>query len=78
MSEETVISYCPRCEPERDPFKEILDVRYCHQHEPSRAGTDDRGITPGLWLAGGAEAGEDGAAWAKVLHRNSPYRRRKK
>jgi hypothetical protein len=33
--------YCPGCEPEADPTREILDVRWCESHSPVRGGLDD-------------------------------------
>ena len=33
--------WCPHCQPERDPTKEILDLRYCPIHTPGWAGVDD-------------------------------------
>src|SRR5205809_4277984 len=34
-------SYCPRCEPERDPVHEILTVCWCEEHRPTCEGADD-------------------------------------
>lgn len=34
-------SWCPTCQPERDPSREILLVQYCAIHEPSREGDAD-------------------------------------
>jgi hypothetical protein len=40
------VYYCPACEPERDPMREILAVRWCFLHpEPSVAGVDDDVVT---------------------------------
>lgn len=36
--------WCPTCEPERDPSREILLVQYCTIHEPSREGDADAKI----------------------------------
>jgi hypothetical protein len=61
--------YCPTCEPERDPLKEILDARYCHRHEPSRAGSEDDGVALG-WISGTADCtGDDNRKWCDLLHR---------
>src|SRR5207244_563035 len=33
--------YCPGCSPGRDPFEEILTVRWCDLHQPRYGGSDD-------------------------------------
>lgn len=64
------IAYCPLCQPERDPTQEILEVRYCSGHEPSRAGSADSQVATQAYLSGSAEAGgAENAAWADALHR---------
>lgn len=37
--------WCPTCEPERDPSREILEVEYCGLHLPDKTGADDSGVT---------------------------------
>src|SRR2546428_6337551 len=37
--------YCPGCEPNVDPVKEILDVRWCTAHRPKADGVDDAKIS---------------------------------
>lgn len=63
--------YCPTCEPDADPCKEILDVRWCDAHSPNRSGLDDETISPGVMPSGSAEAGgDDNAKWCGIVHRN--------
>ena len=38
--------YCPQCEPEADPLREILRVRWCWDHPQSIAGTEDAAVGP--------------------------------
>src|SRR5437899_3386857 len=64
-------SYCPRCEPERDPVREILTVCWCDEHRPTCEGADDgRAIVGGGVLA---STGEGNAAtnrpWCGVVAR---------
>lgn len=33
--------WCPTCEPERDPTREILETKYCYQHGLTFDGADD-------------------------------------
>ena len=63
--------YCPGCEPEADPSREILDVRWCDAHAPVRGGLDDDEVlTAAAWMSGSGEAGgEDNRRWCEVLHR---------
>jgi hypothetical protein len=62
--------YCPGCEPHADPLLEILEVRWCDDHAPARAGLDDvlataRGVTD----AGAEAGGEDNRRWCQLIHR---------
>ena len=62
--------YCPDCEPDADPSREILDVRWCVHHAPSYAGRDDLTITAETFLSGSIEAGgEVNRRWCDLLHR---------
>jgi len=67
------VLWCPTCEPSRDPLAEVLDLSYCAQHEPGRGGLEDTAeslkVTP--YLSGGAECGEDNAAWCELFHRKT-------
>ncbi len=68
-----VRSYCPACEPEADPSREILDVHWCVAHAPAWSGTDDDMVTVGSLPSGSAEAGgEDNRRWCEILHRELP------
>ena len=62
--------YCPGCEPEADPFSEILDVHWCDAHVPSREGSDDATVAAAIVVSGSAEAGGDGnRRWCDLFHR---------
>lgn len=58
--------YCPTCEPEADPTREILSTAYCTTHEPGCRGADD---PPASWYrSGSAEAeGADCAMVARLI-----------
>ena len=61
--------YCPGCEPEADPTREILDVRHCERHNPVRDGADDEIVVAAAYLSGSAEAGgEDNARFCAMIH----------
>lgn len=47
--------FCPACEPDADPTREILDVRYCEYHQPKPEGADDALAGPSSYLSGGAD-----------------------
>ena len=69
-------SYCPACEPEADPSREILDVHWCVAHMPIWGGPDDGAVTVGVALSGSAEAGgEANRRWCDVIHRELPQAR---
>ena len=38
--------WCPTCEPERDPVREILAVKYCWAHPVSLIGSADCTVAP--------------------------------
>ncbi|MBI2055125.1 MAG: hypothetical protein HYT39_03450 [Candidatus Sungbacteria bacterium] len=63
--------YCPACEPDADPSREILDVLWCEKHVPSRDGKDDAlAKTSDVPLSRNAEAGGDNnRRWCEALHR---------
>ena len=50
-------SWCPLCQPDRDPAREILETHYCGDHLPSLRGTADETVTlePVRLSAGEAE-----------------------
>jgi hypothetical protein len=64
--------YCPGCEPDADPFAEILDVHWCDAHVPSRDGSDDATVAAAIVVSGSAEAGGDGnRRWCELFHREA-------
>lgn len=60
--------YCPGCETERDPTREVLDVRYCADHAPTTVGDADPEVAQN-WISGTQECGEDNAKWCQLFHR---------
>lgn len=38
--------YCPTCEPDADPLREILRVRWCWDHPQVVTGADDAAVGP--------------------------------
>jgi hypothetical protein len=61
-------SYCPGCDPERDPVREILTVCWCDEHRPTCEGAEDARASVGstvLSSAGEADAetNRPGCAW---------------
>lgn len=88
-SESTVLArlYCPGCEPDADPFAEILDVHWCDAHVPPRDGSDDGTVATTIVVSGSAEAGGEGnRRWCEFFHRDArrppagpaPRRRRRR
>ena len=64
--------YCPGCEPEADPTREILDVRWCESHSPVRGGLDDEVVVAAAYLSGSSEAGgDDNRRWCELFHRRN-------
>ena len=62
---------CPGCEA-ADPFSEILDLRYCDRHTPSREGAMDGHVQTLAYLSGTAEVtGEENKRWCDFFHRRS-------
>lgn len=61
--------YCPACEPEADPIREVLTLKWCWHHTPSAAGSEDAAV-PGapevLRTGGEAEALECRAIQAMI------------
>ena len=52
---------CPVCEPEYDP-RGLFEFRFCHRHEPDRAGIEDI-----HWESPHYENGEVGGASNKAI-----------
>ncbi len=64
--------YCPGCEPDADPFTEILDVHWCDAHMPTRDGSDDGTVASTIVVSGSAEAGGEGnRRWCDFFHREA-------
>lgn len=64
--------WCPGCEPDVDPSREIVDLRHCALHPaPSCAGLDDAGaLVSRDYLASAGEAGgANNRALCDLLHR---------
>ena len=58
--------YCPGCEPETDPIKEVVSTRYCGVHIPSAAGSEDKEY----WTYQLMEAGDvDNKKMCDLIHR---------
>jgi hypothetical protein len=67
-------AWCPGCEPLADPTLEILDIRYCDQHAPGRAGADDGSVMLDGHVSGSVEAGGDAnRLWCELLHREATH-----
>src|SRR5262249_25448059 len=65
-------SYCPDCEPDADPCKEILDTRWCDRHTPARDGRDDDAVAAASYMSGSAEAGDwSNRAMCEFIHRHT-------
>jgi hypothetical protein len=61
--------YCPDCEPDADPCREILDVRWCAAHTPAWNGAEDAAVRAEAFLSGSTEAGgDDNRRWCELLH----------
>lgn len=64
--------YCPGCEPEADPIREILDVRWCPNHNDNAypRGSEDERVQALAYLSGASEAGgSDNRLWCAAIHR---------
>lgn len=71
--------YCPGCEQNADPTREILDPRWCATHTPSWDGLDDARVTTKAILSGNAEAGgRDNASWCQAVHEEIPLEQGKR
>ena len=62
--------YCPLCEPDTDPTKEIVIVSWCFIHVPKRDGLDDDAVTGEPLATNLAEAdGRDCKRFADFLRK---------
>jgi len=67
--------FCPGCEPDTDPTREILDTRWCDAHAPVRGGAEDEHVRSEAYLSGSSEAGGDeNRRWCEFIHRGSSAR----
>src|SRR5712692_2462062 len=64
-------SYCPHCDLERDPIREVLTVCWCDRHRPTCEGAEDERAIVGLVVL--TSLGEVDAAtnrsWCDLVHR---------
>lgn len=63
--------WCPDCEPDRDPTREVLDVRRCGRHsgDSTRAGDCDGAVVGTGAAAGSPESGGDNnRQWCNFIH----------
>lgn len=66
--------WCPTCEPNVDPTREILETRYCGMHTPPVPGLDDGivGDIVGMRVSGSVESGgADNRRWCALIHSNA-------
>ena len=66
--------WCPGCEPERDPLKEVLVERRCRMHASEPQGLDDGGVTVrGIGFGTGVDGAEgtDCQAVADLVRRRT-------
>ncbi len=64
--------WCPGCEPDVDPSRDIVELRHCALHPaPSCAGLNDAGaLVSGAYLSSAGEArGAENRALCDLLHR---------
>lgn len=63
---------CPTCEPDADPSREIVEIRYCPAHELRTEGAEDQRVQALSYLSGSGEAGgDDNRAWCELVHRKT-------
>jgi hypothetical protein len=67
-------SYCPGCEPNRDPLREILAVQWCVHHQPTFSGPDDElaKLNPSVLSSLGEAEAESNRIWCDLVHRTLP------
>ena len=71
--------YCPTCEPETDPTRELVELRWCPTHTPAWGGTDDLLVAASALPGGSGEAGgEDNRRWCELIHGEPSTRRVKR
>ena len=64
-------SYCPGCDPERDPLREILTVGWCDEHRPTCEGTEDAraSVDRTAFSIGDLANAETNRPWCEWVHR---------
>jgi hypothetical protein len=60
--------YCPSCQPDRDPCREILTISWCGSHEPNRSGVEDDAVRVEPLFTSDA-GGAANRLWCEMLHR---------
>jgi hypothetical protein len=71
--------YCPTCEPETDPTRDLVELRWCPTHTPAWGGTDDLLVAASALPGGSGEAGgEDNRRWCELIHGEPSTRRVKR
>lgn len=54
--------WCPVCQPDKDPSREILQVRHCFMHDTALIGSADLMVSPpecSTWSAPGEAGGDE-------------------
>jgi|GEM_PF-1884451 len=73
----TTRPYCPSCEPDTDPTRELVELRWCPPHAPSWDGKDDLLVPARALPAGSGECGgEDNRRWCELVHGSERKRMR--
>jgi hypothetical protein len=61
--------YCPGCQPQADPVRELLVLRWCEAHAPTLDGPDDTAVRSTGEPGGRDEAaGCDNRRWCDLFH----------
>lgn len=61
-------SWCPGCDPNLDPTREILETSYCPTHKPELVGSEDAVVSLDGLLSGTGEAdGHDCREMARLV-----------
>ena len=61
--------YCPSCEPDTDPTRDLVELLWCPAHAPAWGGAGELLVTAHALPGGSGEAGgEDNRQWCKLIH----------
>src|SRR5215475_9663917 len=61
--------YCPGCDRDADPIRQLLVVRWCDQHAPPLDGPDDTTVSSTTDVEeAGDQVGCDNRRWCELLH----------